>query len=1106
MRIRFQRTLAAHVVLLTWGGLAQASDYYVSPTGTASGNGSINAPWDLHTALAHPAAVKPGDALWLRGGTYAMKYPAEFWSKLTGTSAAPIVVRRYPGEAVVIDLKSMASSLYVYGAHTWFWGLEITSTGIPRSTGTPGPWSILNSSVEVHGPGTKFINCYVHDLSQGLSFWKDSVGGEAYGNIVYHVGWQGPDRGHGHAVYSQNAPGGASRKVIAENFMGEAFDIGLQLYGSGAAVIQDYYLAGNVVWDNGIPTGQNVDQIVIAGGGTSKKNLELDTNYVYNSGHTGLSRIGWQWDGRNGDVNVHGNWFIGGYNPLEIWHWDRAVFRNNFVCADAGFRQLFIGLYQPAGQLPSAYDVDQNRYCNGTMRYAQTALDAGGQAVYLSGSDGSVASYIGTTGFDRTSTFGAPPVTGADPFVRPNKYETGRANIIIFNWQKQANVMVDLTGSGLKDGDSWVIRDAQNFNGPVVTSGVFSLAYPKATIPMGGLPKAQISGWGSAIPHTAPAFGTFVLLGGSALSGGGTPAPTDMVPPVVSITAPAGGQTVSGSITLRASATDNVGVASVQFNLDGAILGAPVYGEPYQLSWNTVASANGAHSLTATARDAAGNQTTSAAIAVTVSNAAQLSAAAFVKQDDATRGNWKSAYGKDGALIASDVNRPPSYGQVGFSGASLYVWNPNTSSPAGLQSLGGGRIASTWYQGGSFTLDVNFSDALTHQIALYMLDFDSTARTERIEVVNPTNGVTLDSRTLGGFNQGRYLVWNASGRIRFQITRIAGANCVVSGVFFGDAPAGTPVDSTPPTIAITSPTANQTVSGTVAVSASASDNVGVAGVQFTVDGAASGAEKTTAPYTFSWNSVGVSNGLHTLSTVARDAAGNTSTASVTVNVANAAPPSTLPAPSGYWTMNAADTISGTELDKSTNGLNLSAFNVTTTAGRFREALAFNGRNAALVSNSAPAMDLTSSMTLSAWVNTTNATRQEAIISKYDTAGTESGYLLKTTAAGVLAFRAGGKNTPSGSREVTDSKKVNDGLWHHVAVVITLGQAVTFYVDGVQTSSQALPSRAASSIAAFEIGAIVYPYYATFFTGAIDEVKVYKSALSSAQVEQLAAGL
>jgi hypothetical protein len=100
-----------------------------------------------------------------------------------------------------------------------------------------------------------------------------------------------------------------------------------------------------------------------------------------------------------------------------------------------------------------------------------------------------------------------------------------------------------------------------------------------------------------------------------------------------------------------------------------------------------------------------------------------------------------------------------------------------------------------------------------------------------------------------------------------------------------------PSDNTPPTVGITSPTSGATVSGTITVTATASDNQGVAGVQFRLDGVNGGAEDTAAPYAVPWDTTTASNGSHTITAVARDAAGNRSTSGpVTVTVANAPPP------------------------------------------------------------------------------------------------------------------------------------------------------------------------------------------------------------------------
>jgi hypothetical protein len=87
-------------------------------------------------------------------------------------------------------------------------------------------------------------------------------------------------------------------------------------------------------------------------------------------------------------------------------------------------------------------------------------------------------------------------------------------------------------------------------------------------------------------------------------------------------------------------------------------------------------------------------------------------------------------------------------------------------------------------------------------------------------------------------------------------------------------------DATPPAVSITAPAAAATLNGKVTVSANASDNVAVIGVQFLVDGVALGPEVTTAPYSISWNTKNYPIGLHNLPARARDAAGNRTTSTV----------------------------------------------------------------------------------------------------------------------------------------------------------------------------------------------------------------------------------
>jgi subtilisin family serine protease len=97
--------------------------------------------------------------------------------------------------------------------------------------------------------------------------------------------------------------------------------------------------------------------------------------------------------------------------------------------------------------------------------------------------------------------------------------------------------------------------------------------------------------------------------------------PGDTTAPTTSLTAPTGGSTLTGTATVSANASDNVGVSKVDFYAGSTLIGTDSTA-PYSISWNTAGVANGTYSLTSQAFDAAGNQATSAAVSVTVNNVA----------------------------------------------------------------------------------------------------------------------------------------------------------------------------------------------------------------------------------------------------------------------------------------------------------------------------------------------------------------------------------------------------------------------------------------------------------------------------------------------------
>jgi uncharacterized delta-60 repeat protein len=171
----------------------------------------------------------------------------------------------------------------------------------------------------------------------------------------------------------------------------------------------------------------------------------------------------------------------------------------------------------------------------------------------------------------------------------------------------------------------------------------------------------------------------------------------------------------------------------------------------------------------------------------TDSNANVTPTAGFVKLDTTTGGSWKGVYGLDGYIIIGNSASAPSYGTAVPTGNLDYVWIGSTGETRATQKASSAtdRLAACWYSSGTFTIDVNFTDASLHQVALYMLDWDNEdGRTQQVEVVDANNHV-LDTRMISRFSGGQYLVWNLSGHVTIRVTNTnPNVNAVVSGIFF----------------------------------------------------------------------------------------------------------------------------------------------------------------------------------------------------------------------------------------------------------------------------------------------------------------------------------
>jgi chitodextrinase len=295
-------------------------------------------------------------------------------------------------------------------------------------------------------------------------------------------------------------------------------------------------------------------------------------------------------------------------------------------------------------------------------------------------------------------------------------------------------------------------------------------------------------------------------------------------------------------------------------------------------------------------------------------------------------------------------------------------------------------------------------------------------------------------------------------------------------------------DTIPPTVSLTSPAAGATIGGLQTLVAAASDDIGVLGVQFRVDGVNLGAEDVTAPYDVSWNTYTATNGAHTLTAVARDGGGNITTASASVTVAN-----TAVSPSGLRASYALNETSGTAVaDWSGNGNNGTASGSTWTAGQFGNAASLDGVNDRI---NLPGLGTfyNTAFTLEAWVRKTGA-KKDVMVLGSSVASQGGGPMIwvdHVDGRYYLTLGTGGFAT-----YLDSGRAPTVGQWEHVAATYD-GSTARFYIGGIEVASKAFGGTVGNSNT-WRLGS--YETTATgFFDGRIDNVRIYSRALSAAEI-------
>ncbi len=156
-------------------------------------------------------------------------------------------------------------------------------------------------------------------------------------------------------------------------------------------------------------------------------------------------------------------------------------------------------------------------------------------------------------------------------------------------------------------------------------------------------------------------------------------------------------------------------------------------------------------------------------------------------------GDWHSFYGYQGAYVVGDsTTASTSFADVTQTGGSPVVVQNDTTNPAALERVSDPSSRVDAYEGSATTesINVDFTDGLSHQTEIYLLDADHKKRTEMVAIIDPSSGSTLDAETVSNFTKGEYLSWTLRGDVEIVLTSVSGG-AAYSGLFF-DYPASAP--------------------------------------------------------------------------------------------------------------------------------------------------------------------------------------------------------------------------------------------------------------------------------------------------------------------------
>jgi Right handed beta helix region len=314
-------TAVACLLFALIAGPASAATYYMAPNGSDNNNGSIGAPWGSYKRAQ--SALRPGDILYARGGTYPLSAGSGWDWTVSGTAAAPITFKAYPGEKPVFDGRYQYGDFLILSNVAWVVidGLTITHWNDQYGNGSI---IILNNANNITVQNMDFVDNGADQRDHHIY-----VGGGTPSYLTIRN--NNFTRATGGAIHMYHYPNGQHVYIYNNTFKDNYWGV------IACDKADDVQIYNNIFYQGlNFPTfGPNAANIQTNCGTYPATNIVIKNNVVYNANSTARGLVATTWASGN-ITEDHNLWYMPGGKPIS-WNgnlYSVAEFRNATAHSD----------------------------------------------------------------------------------------------------------------------------------------------------------------------------------------------------------------------------------------------------------------------------------------------------------------------------------------------------------------------------------------------------------------------------------------------------------------------------------------------------------------------------------------------------------------------------------------------------------------------------------------------------------------------------------------------------------------------------------------------------------------------------------------------------